>query len=284
MLDKTLKTDWPILSFFLSFHLLAIYGLTMPTTGGMIAFGIMYAATVLGITIGFHRLFTHHGFKCKKWLRRLLAVMGTLALQGNIREWVAHHRLHHNASDTIKDPHNAARGFWYSHCLWMLKVSPVFDDIKRQNRLTKDVLSDPFCRFLCKPVVFVGMQVLLGIFFWISFGFEAMLWGIFVRLVAVYHVTWFVNSACHKWGYKNYQVNDLATNCWWVAILSFGEGWHNNHHAHDQLARHGHRWWEFDLSWQVIKLLRLLGLVWDVKEPDPQLNATTKHAKVAVAH
>ena len=267
MTDRPVKIDWTILSLMVIFHALAISALFLPSMGGLIAFLIMYAVTVLGITVGFHRLYTHHGFKAKPWVKRTLAVMGTLALEGSIIEWVGHHRMHHNGSDTDKDPHNARKGFWYSHFLWMMRIDPVFDNKTIIKRLTKDVSSDPFLVFLSKPSVFISMQVIFGVALLAMFGLSVMLWGIFLRLVVVYHVTWFVNSACHKWGYKNYEVGDLATNCWWVALLSFGEGWHNNHHAKESYARHGHRFWEIDISWYFIKTLRLFGLIWDVKEP-----------------
>jgi stearoyl-CoA desaturase (delta-9 desaturase) len=139
---------------------------------------------------------------------------------------------------------------------------------------SKDIQRDPFLALLCKPAVFIGMQVALGIVLWATLGFEAMIWGIFVRLVAVYHATWFVNSATHKWGYKNYQLDkDLATNVWWVGVLALGEGWHNNHHAYPKLAKHGHKWWEFDITYGSIWLLRKLGLAWDVQLPSREAEA-----------
>ena len=260
------RPDYITITLMLIFHGLAIAALPMISTGGLIAFAILYSLTVLGITMGYHRYFTHHSFKTTRWVSYPLAVFGTLALQGGLRDWVAHHRLHHAGSDTDGDPHNAARGFWYSHLLWMFGTEPRFDAEEVRARLARDVDADPFLRFLSRPVVFISLQVILGILLWAAFGLEVMMWGIWVRLIAVYHVTWLVNSAAHLWGYQNFRTGDLSTNCWWVGLLAFGEGWHNNHHGIAESARHGLRWWEFDITWQVIRLGRLTGLIHGVKE------------------
>ena len=265
-MNQKTQTDNVTLILMIIFHALAFIGLFMPTTGGVIAFVIFYAITVLGITVGFHRYFTHQSFKANIWVRRALAVAGSLALQGNIREWVAHHRMHHAGSDTSKDPHDASQGFWFSHILWLFKIVPEFDDVKIQNKFARDIINDPFLNWLCRPIVFIGMQVVLGIILWAAFSFEVMMWGIWVRLIAVYHVTWFVNSVCHTFGYKNFPIGDRSVNNWWVGLLAFGEGWHNNHHALPDSARQGLRWWEFDISWHFIKSLEKLNLVWDIKE------------------
>lgn len=260
------RIDWPILLSIIAFHILAGVAMTMITVEGLVSFVILYAISVLGITMGFHRYYTHHSFKANKWFGRLLGIMGTLALQGSVKKWVAHHRLHHAGSDTESDPHNANSGFWYSHLLWMLTTDPKFNDPKVINRLSRDIMADPFLVFLSRPIVYVSMQIILGVLLWWGISLEAMMWGIWVRVVAVWHVTWFVNSACHIWGYKNFElVGDRATNNWWVGLLAFGEGWHNNHHAIADSARHGLKWWEFDITWQVIKLSEAFGLVTEVK-------------------
>jgi stearoyl-CoA desaturase (delta-9 desaturase) len=257
--------DWPVITFLALAHMLGAVALGMPTKAGVIAFGVLYFITALGITLGFHRYFTHRSFQAPRWVGRILAIMGTLALQGSILEWVAHHRMHHAGSDTHRDPHNARRGFWYSHIGWLGLIIPEFDSEKALKRFGRDIVSDPFLVWLSKPATFIGIQVALGIALWIVGGFEAMMWGIWLRLVAVYHATWLVNSAAHLWGYKNYPVGDLATNNWWVAILALGEGWHNNHHAFGESAKHGHKWWEFDITWGVIRIMRGLGLATDIR-------------------
>lgn len=273
---EKLRKDRFIIGWMVACHALAILALGFISTKAVVTFGVMYAVTVLGITFGFHRLFTHRSFKAAKWVEYVAAVAGTLAMQGTVFEWVAHHRMHHAFSDTDKDPHNARRGFWWSHLGWMLFKNPVVDSEEKLKRFGRDISADPFLSFLSRSWVMPTMQILLGIAFWVFGGFDVMLWGIFVRLVAVYHVTWLVNSASHMWGYRNYEVDDLATNCWWVGLLAFGEGWHNNHHAHGNVAPAGHKWWEFDITWQVIKVLRFFGQVSDVKLPpawEPEVQA-----------
>jgi stearoyl-CoA desaturase (delta-9 desaturase) len=272
---KSMTTpDWPTILSLGAFHLIALLGIFFVSWPAFYVFLALYFLTASGITLGFHRYFTHRSFKTYKWIEYVFAIMGTLALQGSIAMWVAHHRIHHAHSDTDGDPHDANRGFWYSHILWLFFYDAKFDDPKVIKAFSKDIHRDPFLALLCRPAVFIGMQVALGIVLWATLGFEVMIWGIFVRLVAVYHATWFVNSATHKWGYKNYQLDkDLATNVWWVGVLALGEGWHNNHHAHPKLAKHGHKWWEFDITYVSIWLLRKLGLAWDVQLPSREAEA-----------
>lgn len=266
--SQPLKIDWFISIWLLLAHLLAIPAFFYFSWANVTAFTILYFATgCFGITFGFHRLLTHRSFKTHKWIERFLATCGTLALQGSVLEWVAHHRMHHAGSDTPADPHNARRGFWYSHVGWLLRVNPAVDDEKVLNRFGRDIMADPYMRWLCTPFAQIGIQVAAGLALVAIGGVGMMFWGIFLRVVAVYHVTWFINSACHMFGYKNYEVDDLATNCWWAAFLAFGEGWHNNHHAHGDVARAGRKWWEFDLTYLIIKTLSVFGLVWDIRQP-----------------
>ncbi|SMF65191.1 stearoyl-CoA desaturase (delta-9 desaturase) [Pseudobacteriovorax antillogorgiicola] len=260
------RLDYPIIAFIGLAHILAILALPLVSIPALVAFFCFYGVTVLGVTMGYHRYFTHRSFEAHPLLTYGLAICGTLALQGSIRDWVSHHRLHHAGSDTERDPHDASRGFWYAHVLWLFAVDPDIDDPTMRNRLCRDIDADPILRFLSRPSTIFGLQLALGLTLWGLWGFEAMMWGVWVRLVAVWHVTWFVNSACHKFGYKNFDCGDLSTNCWWVALLSFGEGWHNNHHGVQSSARHGLRWWEFDITWQFIRLGEVLGLITKVKE------------------
>ena len=263
------KPDWFIIPWFLVAHSVAFIGPFYYTSMGAIwtALGLYYFTGCLGITFGYHRLLTHRSFQVPKWLERFAATAGVLALQRSPVEWVGHHRMHHAFSDTNKDPHNARQGFWWSHLNWMTHLHPAVHDHKTLKRFARDIAADPYLNWLTNPVVQIGMQVALGLGLLFVGGIEYVVWGIFVRLVVLYHVTWLVNSATHKWGYRNYEVDDLSRNNWWVGLLAFGEGWHNNHHAHPSVAPAGHRWWEFDQTWLVIKGLKALGLATNIKMP-----------------
>ena len=225
---------------------------------------VLYWITVLGVTLGLHRLVAHRSFEAPRWVERGLVLMGALACQSGPIEWVGLHRHHHLFSDQPNDHHDAGRGLWWAHSEWMLHEIPALREI---HRFTGDLERDPLYRWLDRW--FLLLQLPLGAaLYWIGEttgvhggGLGLVLWGIPLRLVIVYHVTWLVNSATHAFGYRNFDSPDLSRNCWWVAILSFGEGWHNNHHAHPSSARHGLRWFEFDITWQHIRLLRALGLV-----------------------
>ena len=229
---------------------------------GVVALAVLYWITVLGVTLGLHRLLAHRSFEAPRWLERTLAFMGTLACQSGPIEWVGLHRHHHLFSDQPNDHHDAARGLWWSHSEWMLHEIPALREI---HRFTGDLRQDPFYRWLDRW--FLLPQLPLGLALWFygehagvhGGGLGLVLWAIPLRLVLVYHVTWLVNSATHAFGYRNFDSPDLSRNCWWVALLSFGEGWHNNHHAFPHSARHGLRWFEFDITWQHIRLLRSLG-------------------------
>ncbi|CCH64734.1 Fatty acid desaturase [Richelia intracellularis HM01] len=214
----------------------------------------------LGISFGFHRLATHQSLQAPKWLEYFLILCGTLALQGGVLGWVGYHRAHHLYSDQEKDPHNSNQGFWWSHINWLMHSVPTRKEIPR---LTKDIAKDPFYRF-CHEY-YIELQLFLAIILYLLGGWSFVIWGIFVRLFVGTHSTMFVNSACHMVGYRSYDSEDCSTNCWWVALLTFGEGWHNNHHAFQYSARHGLEWWEIDVTWITIRLLQSLGLVTNVK-------------------
>ena len=225
---------------------------------------VLYWVTAsLGICLGYHRFLTHRGFTTPKWVAYTIVFFGTLACQNGPIKWVGQHRMHHAGSDTVDDPHSAEKGFWWSHITWMLFTHSKFDDKKTLNDYTKDFSNDKYYQFLDK--YFIHIQVVFGLILLAIGGLPWVIWGIFVRLVVVYHSTWFVNSAAHTFGYVTFPLkDDLATNCWWVGLLAWGEGWHNNHHAYPRMAKHGHKWWEFDITWQAIRLMRATGLMWDV--------------------
>ena len=226
---------------------------------------LLYVTGGLGITLCYHRTLTHRSLRLFKPLEYLLAVFGALALQGDPIRWVATHRKHHAHADGEGDPHGIDRGFRWAHVRWLYKHNDAMPTEEELTRYAPDLCAQPFYRALkyLHGVLQLGLAVLL---FAIG-GWPFVIWGIFLRLVISYHGTWFVNSAAHSMGYRSYRTQDQSTNCWWVALLSYGEGWHNNHHAFPYSARHGLRWFEIDLTWWSVKLLAFLRLADRIKVP-----------------
>jgi stearoyl-CoA desaturase (delta-9 desaturase) len=267
--SEKIPPAWGTIIYLASIHLVALFAL-LPSNFNWRAIAvafILYCITAgVGITLGFHRLVSHRSFETPKLVEYFLIFCGTLACQGGPLDWIGLHRIHHQYSDTELDPHDSNKGFWWSHLGWMLCQNPANEKI---SRYTKDIASDRFYRF-CQ-VGMIPIQVVLGLVLYYFGGWSFVVWGIFVRLVVVFHCTWFVNSATHKFGYKSHESNDNSKNCWWVALLTFGEGWHNNHHAYQYSARHGLQWWEVDLTWMMIKFLSVLGLAKNIKLPPTQV-------------
>lgn len=249
---------------------LGVLGAPFFFTPGALAVALtLYTLTSMGITLGYHRLLTHRAYKAPTWLARLIVFWASQSAQAGPAVWVAIHRQHHANSDQgDEDPHDASRGFWWSHIGWMLYLTPRRLDDDFTRRRASDILKDPFYAFLDKA--FFPLCLLTWWMLYLLGGWPWVFWGVFVRTAAVYHSTWLVNSAAHRYGYRRYRTGDLSTNCWWVALLTFGEGWHNNHHAFPRSARHGLRWWELDLSWLVLVGLEKAGLVHDVRLPTPE--------------
>jgi stearoyl-CoA desaturase (delta-9 desaturase) len=258
-----LRRNWVTIGFMMAIHIGALFAL-LPSNFSWTAVGLAlflhWLTGGLGITLGWHRLVSHRSFQTPKWLEYLLVFFGTLSLQGGPIEWVGLHRHHHVHSDQDLDHHNSGKGFWWSHMDWMLHEVPAKQETARY---TKDIADDPVYQFLEK--YFLLIQVVFAVVLYLLGGWSFVVWGIFVRMVLVYHCTWFVNSATHKFGYRTYESGDRSTNCWWVALLTYGEGWHNNHHAFQYSARHGLQWWELDMTWLSIRVLQALGLAWKVK-------------------
>ncbi|MDV3350620.1 acyl-CoA desaturase [Leptolyngbyaceae cyanobacterium CCMR0082] len=257
--------NWPTAIFMVAVHsiaLLAFLPSNFSWSAIAVALFLHWVTGCLGITLGWHRLVAHRSFTVPKWLEYFFVFCGSLACQHGPIEWIGLHRHHHAHSDQPVDHHSSTKGFWWSHMGWIFYEVPADGDVPR---LTKDIARDPFYLF-CENY-FLLMQVALGLLLYVIGGWSFVLWGIFVRLVAVYHCTWFVNSATHKFGYKTFESNDYSTNCWWVAVVTYGEGWHNNHHAFQFSARHGLKWWEIDVTWMTIQLLSKLGLATKVKIP-----------------
>jgi len=246
------------------FHVQAVVALLDPSwTAVWVTLGLYWLAVGLGISMGYHRLHTHRGFKTSRWFEYFLALCGTLTLEGGPIFWVATHRLHHQYSDQPEDPHSPrVSGFW-AHMGWILFGDSHHNDTARMSRYAPDLARDPFYRWLNTyhwvPLTILGF-ILLAIGGW-----QLVNWAIFLRVVVGLHATWLINSATHMWGSRRFHTKDDSKNTWWAALVTFGEGWHNNHHAHPVSARHGLAWYEFDMTWLSLKLLRRLGLVWDVK-------------------
>jgi sn-1 stearoyl-lipid 9-desaturase len=258
-----LRLDWTMIIALIIFHIGAICAF-LPGLFSWKAIGVAlllhWITGGLGITLGWHRLLSHRSFQVPKWLEYFFALCGTLALQGGIIWWVGLHRHHHLHSDQDVDHHDSKKGFLWSHVRWMCFEIPAESDIPR---FTKDIADDHFYQFLNE--YFFPLQVVLGVVLYAIGGWPFVFWGVFARLVIVYHCTWLVNSATHKFGYRNFETTDNSTNCWWVAITTYGEGWHNNHHAYQYSARHGMKWWEIDITWMTIQVLQFLGLATKVK-------------------
>ena len=265
----------PIVIIILLAHIGAVAALFVFSWTGLAAAVVLYFATgALGVTLCYHRLLTHSSFRCHPWTRYALIVCGCLALQGGPISWVAYHRLHHKESDHEPDPHSPmVVNFLWSHTLWLFWKDPVLPDEQAERAMTRDLLRDKGIERLDR--LFFPMNVALGLaLFALGYaiggdqgGWSVFLWGFCVRAVVVWHVTWFVNSATHLWGYRNYETSDNSRNSWWVALVAFGEGWHNNHHADQRSASHGRRWFELDQTYWTIRLMQYFGLAWDVVLP-----------------
>jgi stearoyl-CoA desaturase (delta-9 desaturase) len=244
-------------------------------------FAVMYLVTAGGVTVGYHRLFTHRAFDAPRPVRYTLAVLGSMAVQGPVLDWVADHRKHHAFTDEDGDPHSphghggglggALSGLLYAHMGWLLETQ----GMATKRRYARDLLEDPGIRAISRGFPFL---VLLGLAIPFAIGFAltgelsgaltGLLWGGLVRIFLVHHVTWSINSVCHFFGTRRYETDDMSTNVFWLALPSLGESWHHNHHAFPRSARHGLRWWEVDLSALAIGGLEKLGLARNVVRID----------------
>ena len=250
----------------------------------------MYTITVLGVTVGFHRLFVHRSFETYLPVKVILTALGSMALQGTMIHWVGLHRWHHQHSDNPEDvhsPHHGGRGilgflrgFWHSHIGWAFHADPPGLD-----RYVQDLQKSPTLRAASS---LFPLWAILGLLVPAAIGgavagswwgaWIGMVWGGLVRIFLVHHVTWSINSVCHIWGFRPFRSEDESRNNIVLGILAFGEGWHNTHHAFPTSARHGLRWWEFDLSYWVIRGLALVGLTWNLKVPS--LDAQRRERRV----
>ena len=226
---------------------------------------LWWVAESLGIGMGYHRLLTHRGYKTSKWVEYFLTICATLALQGGPIAWVATHRAHHQNSDKAGDPHSPRDGGFWAHMGWIITGEALHNKAAELLPYVPDLRKDKFHIWISRwhwvPLAILAvLLLLLG-------GWDYLMWGIFLRTVVGLHATYLVNSATHMWGSRRFETTDKSTNSFWVAMLTFGEGWHNNHHADPSSARHGLAWYEFDMNWYGIRVLRMLGLAWDLKRP-----------------
>jgi stearoyl-CoA desaturase (delta-9 desaturase) len=251
----------------------------------------------LGINLGFHRMLTHRSLRVPLWLEHVLATIAVCCLQDSPARWVSIHRQHHQHSDTDSDPHSPLVSLVWGHFGWVLLKNDQHDTTFHYERYCRDILRDPYYFWLERKLRWVWIylaQVLIYYFAglgmgWLAtgdwlravqFGSSLVVWGVFVRTVLVWHITWSVNSFGHVFGYQNYPTRDSSRNNVLFALLSNGDGWHNNHHAYQRCAAHGHKWWEFDLTYLTIRALEAVGLATDVvrhplEKPDREQRSTS---------
>jgi stearoyl-CoA desaturase (delta-9 desaturase) len=246
-------------------------------------FAFFYVLTGYGVTLGFHRLLTHRSFQTHKWVEYGLAAIGSMAVQGPVMSWVADHRKHHAHTDQEGDPHSphghggglrgAIAGLWYAHMGWLFDRAGQAE----HDRYARDLYEDRGMRFVHAAF---GLWVLIGIAIPFAVGYAvdgtiggaltAAVWGGAVRIFMLHHVTWSINSVCHFFGRRRFDVDDHSTNVFWLAPLSFGESWHHNHHAFPRSAMHGLRWWEVDPTAWMIRAMKRTRLAWNVVEITPE--------------
>jgi stearoyl-CoA desaturase (delta-9 desaturase) len=283
------RIRWPYLAGVASIHVLALLAffpaLFRWSSVAAVPIGL-YLFGTLGINLCYHRLLAHRAFRCSPRLEHFLALLGVCCLQDTPVHWVAGHRLHHQHSDEQPDPHSPLVSFFWSHIGWLWVENSELDRFEMLPRYVKDLLRDRFYLQLERRAFWVGVNLVQWVVFfligvaigWFSThryedafrgGASMLVWGVFVRTVLVWHITWSVNSVTHLWGSRRYDTEESSRNNWLIGLLSNGEGWHNNHHAHPRAAAHGHRWWEVDVTYLTIRLLALLGLAWDVVPVNP---------------
>jgi stearoyl-CoA desaturase (delta-9 desaturase) len=262
-------------------------------------FAALYLLTAIGITVGFHRLLTHRAFQTRPWLRYTLAVLGSMAVQGSVIDWVADHRKHHTFTDEEGDPHSPhagqgaglsgmVRGLWHAHVGWLFTVHGQASS----RRFARDLVEDPTMRRINRSFPWIALAsltlpALLG--FALSGGsalaaLTAFIWAGLVRIFLVHHITWSINSICHFFGRRRFPLQDKSTNVFWLALPSLGEAWHHNHHAFPRSAFHGLRWWELDPSGWLILGLAKVGLAWDVVRVTPERERARLSGRTAAEH
>jgi stearoyl-CoA desaturase (delta-9 desaturase) len=252
------SVNWKNVTILTTFHLLAIPVLSTFSWQNFAALIIgNWIVGSLGVGLGWHRLLTHRSFSVPKWLEYTLTVIGTMSVQDSPDKWVATHRIHHAFTETEKDPHSTRPGFWWAQIGWIAWGTAQDHDAATLKRYVPDLFKDKgqvlISRFYYVPII-ISAAVLFAIGGW-----SMVIWGVFGRVVLGWHTTWFVNSLSHIYGKRPNDTGDDSTNNWFVALLTFGEGWHNNHHAFPTSARHGLKWYQFDMNWIAIRIFEKLG-------------------------
>ena len=265
--QDTLTLSWARFASFAIFHALALLAPWFISWSALgVAIFLHWLFGSIGICLGYHRLLTHRSLQVPQWLEYVIVTIGVLALQGGPIFWVSGHRLHHAyTEDNVKDPYSAKRGFWWSHIGWLLYKRQPFFYYESYKKFAPDLDRHPYYRWLER--YFWLFQIPLGLLLYALGGWSFVIYGIFVRSVLLWNSTWLINSATHLRGYRNFAVEDGSRNLWWVALLTYGEGWHNNHHAQPRVAQAGQRWWEIDATWWAIQVLQRLGLAKKVVMP-----------------
>ncbi len=257
------RLHWNTIIFVGLFHILAVTALFFFSWQNLAASVITWwIAGSWGIGIGYHRLMTHRGFKTSRWMERFLATCGTLAVQSGPISWVTTHRIHHAFTDQTRDPHSPRHGTYWAHIGWIFKGTAQVQPRSAIEKYSPDLIRDPYIVFIDKfywvtPIIAGGVLFAIG-------GVSMVLWAIILRTVLGWHFTWLVNSATHLWGSRRFDTRDDSRNNGLIAAVTFGEGWHNNHHAYPRSARHGLTWREFDPNWTQIRILERLGIISDV--------------------
>jgi len=282
---------WTYLITIAGFHTLALLALVpwLFSWTGLIAMVVGVHVFGQGINIGYHRMLSHRSFQARPWVERSLVILGLCCFEDTPLRWVANHRCHHKHSDEEPDPHSPIVSFLWAHVGWLIFRNSHLHNISAYQQYAPDLIRDPFYLKLEKqpwigPTIYLGHALL---FFAVAFavgyataapeaapllagtqfGLSVLVWGVIVRTVVVWHITWSVNSLTHLRGYRNHETPEHSRNNWLVALFTVGEGWHNNHHHDPASASNQHRWWELDISYYQIKLLQRLGLASKVREP-----------------
>jgi len=263
--------DWTVLLWMVGIHagcLVAPFFFSWTALG--IAIGAHWLTSSIGVCLGFHRYLSHKSFKLTKPAEFFVLLCSVASGEGSPLMWTAMHRLHHQRSDQEGDPHSPLMGKWWSHMAWLFVKHTPEQRAIIQRRYCPDLFDRPILQFFERT--YGRWLIGIGVLMLVIGGLPGLLWGMCVRMTLAYHSTWFVNSATHLWGYRSYETRDESRNLWWVALLAYGEGWHNNHHAHPSAARAGHRWWEIDMTWWAIRGMQALGLATDVNDRIPERN------------
>jgi fatty-acid desaturase len=259
--------SWSMVFVIAVFHLGAIAALFLFSWQRLLVMAILYVLAInVGIGMCYHRLLTHRGYRVPKWLEYTMTVFATLSLEGGPIFWVSTHRVHHQLSDKEGDPHTPREGGWWAHAGWILFGQSLHLQIQALSRYSPDLSRDRFHVWLSKyhwiPITISAILLFSLGWYWGGFvnGLAMFLWGALLRVTLGLHATWLVNSATHMWGKRRFDTHDDSRNSWWVALLTGGEGWHNNHHAHPVSARHGLAWYEIDPNFWGIWILSKIGL------------------------